>query len=144
MRLPVLKVPLSQIDDAAWDALADAARAASDHAYAPFSRFKVGAALLTSDGQRFAGCNVENRSFGLALCAERSAVAAWVAAGSPGTLKAAAVHAATSPPARPCGLCRETLAEFAEELPILLANDRGEREIVLLSEIFPQPFRWPG
>jgi cytidine deaminase len=133
-----------QPDAAAWNSLAAAARAVADNAYAPFSQFKVGAALLTSDGQVFAGCNVENRSFGLALCAERSAVAAWVAAGAPGTLQAAAVYAATSPPARPCGLCRETLAEFAEELPILLTNDRDEREIVQLSEIFPQPFRWPG
>lgn len=126
-----------------WDALAAAARAASENAYAPFSQFQVGAALLTSDGQLFTGCNVENRTFGLTICAERTAVASWVAAGSPGTLQALAVYADSSPPARPCGMCRETLAEFARELPILLTNPQGEREEVNLTEIFPQPFQWP-
>ncbi len=127
-----------------WKPLIQAARAASEHAYAPFSKFKVGAALLTTDGRIFTGCNVENRTYGLTICAERCAITAWVAAGSPGQLQALVVHADLSPPARPCGMCRETLAEFAKDLPILLINPDDEHEEVSLKEIFPQPFEWAG
>ena len=127
-----------------WNPLAQAARTAREHAYAPFSKFKVGAALLTTGGQVFTGCNIENRTYGLTLCAERCAIATWVAAGSPGQLQAIAIHADLSPPARPCGLCRETLAEFTKDLPILLTNNQDERDWVTLREIFPQPFEWKG
>jgi cytidine deaminase len=126
-----------------WEPLLAAATAIRQHAYAPYSGFRVGAALLAEDGRIYAGCNVENRSFGLAVCAERSAAAQAVAAGA-GRPLAAAVVADTSPPARPCGMCLETLSEFAPDLPILLANLAGEREVVTLRSLLPQPFRWPG
>ena len=125
-----------------WGPLIAAAEAVRERAYAPYSSFRVGAALLAEDGRIYAGCNVENRSFGLAVCAERSAVARAVAAGA-GRPLAVAVVADASPPARPCGMCLETLSEFAPELPILLANPAGEREEVTLRALLPQPFEWP-
>ncbi|KAB2967129.1 MAG: cytidine deaminase [Thermoanaerobaculia bacterium] len=127
-----------------WEPLVAAAARARESAWAPYSRFAVGAAVLVADGRTFAGCNVENRSFGLALCAERSAVAAAVAAGSR-DLVAVAVLADADPLAPPCGLCRETLAEFAgPDLPILLAAPDGRRRERRLGELFPEPFRLPG
>jgi len=125
------------------ETLLDRARAAREHAYAPYSDFAVGAALLAEDGRVFTGVNVENRSFGLSLCAERAAVAAAVAAGSR-RFRAIAVVTATSPPAAPCGLCRETLAEFCgPELAIHLAGLDGGRRDFRLGELFPEPFVFP-
>ena len=122
------------------DRLFEAARAARAHAYSPFSGFAVGAAVLTEDGQIFAGCNVENRSFGLSLCAERAAVAAAVTGGAR-KFRAIAVVTDASPPAAPCGLCRETLAEFCGAgLEIQLENLEGERRETTLGELFPDPF----
>lgn len=132
-------VPAPAVD---WDALIAAARAVRERAYAPYSRFKVGAALLAEDGRIFAGCNVENRTFGLTVCAERSAVLQAVAAGA-GPPVALAVVADASPKAPPCGMCRETLAEFAADLPILLVDAQGNREELRLAEIFPRPFVFP-
>jgi cytidine deaminase len=103
----------------------------------------VGAAVLTDNGALHSGCNVENRSFGLTICAERVAVASAVAAGSKG-LRAVVVVTDTDPPAPPCGLCRETLAEFANgDLPILLVNPAGAERRYRLSELFPHPFVFP-
>jgi cytidine deaminase len=127
-----------------WDRLVAAASGARSNAHAPYSRFAVGAAVESSDGRVFAGANVENRSYGLALCAERAAVAAAVSAGAR-ELAAVAVVTDVEPPAVPCGLCRETLAEFCgPELPILLASVAGGRRVVRLGELFPEPFRLPG
>ena len=113
---------------------------ARERAYVPFSGFAVGAAVLAADGRVFTGCNVENRSYGLTICAERVAVATAVAAGAR-ELEAVAVITASSPPAAPCGLCRETLAEFgAPELRIHLASPGGERRDATLGELFPDPF----
>ncbi|MBP1641482.1 MAG: cytidine deaminase [Acidobacteria bacterium] len=126
-----------------WEPLVAAAARVREAAYAPYSRFAVGAAVLTADGRLFVGCNVENRSFGLTLCAERAAVAAALAAGTR-ELAAVAVVADADPLAPPCGLCRETLAEFAgPELPILLAAPDGRRRERRLGELFPDPFRLP-
>jgi cytidine deaminase len=125
-----------------WDALVKAAREARERAYAPYSQFKVGAALLTADGTVFTGCNVENRSFGLCICGERTAVARAVASGHR-EFRALAVVTDTQPPAMPCGMCRETLSEFARELPVLCANLEDERVIYRLEDIFPAPFEWP-
>lgn len=125
------------------ESLVERARAARESAYAPYSGFAVGAALLAEDGRVFTGVNVENRSFGLSLCAERAAVAAAVAAGARGFL-AVAVVTATSPPAAPCGLCRETLAEFCgPDLEIHLAGLDGGRRVFRLGELFPEPFVFP-
>lgn len=126
-----------------WDLLLREAAQARERAYAPYSRFPVGVALLAEDGRLFTGCNVENRSFGLAICAERTAVVEAVKAGAR-RFAALVVLTGLSPPAPPCGLCRETLSEFADDLPILLANPQGERRETTLRQLFPHPFARPG
>jgi cytidine deaminase len=119
--------------------LARAARAARRHAYAPYSGFRVGAAVRAG-GAVHAGCNVENASYGLTVCAERVAVAAAVAAGAR-RLEAVAVASATSPPTPPCGMCLQTLAEFAgAELPIRLVGARGDVVDTRLGELLPRAF----
>jgi len=126
-----------------WEPLIAAARQAAARAHAPYSRFAVGAALLMEDGTVVAGCNVENRSYGLTMCAERTAIGAAVSRGltSP---RALAVVTTTAPPSAPCGMCRETLREFAEDLPILLVNPDGRRVETTLAELLPFPFELPG
>jgi cytidine deaminase len=126
-----------------WTALVEAAARARDRAYAPYSLYRVGAAALAPDGAIFAGCNVENASYGLALCAERSAVAQLIAAGAT-RIAAIAVVTAGPEPARPCGLCRQTLCEFADDdLPIglAIAGDALPRIVDRLGDIFAHPFR---
>jgi cytidine deaminase len=107
-------------------------------AYAPYSRFHVGAVLVGKDGRIFAGCNVENISFGLTICAERNAVFAAVAAGCR-EFERIVVVADTSVPASPCGACRQVLAEFNPDLEVVLANFRGLSETFRLSELLPRP-----
>jgi cytidine deaminase len=130
------------MNDVAWKSLIAAAERARANAYAPYSNYQVGAALVTPDGRIFAGCNVENVSYGLALCAERSAIAQLVAAGGR-DIAALAVVTAGPEPGAPCGLCRQTLVEFADDLPIALAvAGEGEPRVVKhLRELFPEPFR---
>jgi cytidine deaminase len=125
-----------------WKALTEAASRVRGAAYAPYSEYQVGAALLSADGRIFAGCNVENASYGLALCAERSAVAQAVAAGQQ-SFVALVVVTAGPEPGSPCGLCRQTLSEFASDLPIGLAvaGDAEPRVVKNLRELFPDPFR---
>ena len=126
-----------------WDSLYEAAREAREKAYAPYSTFLVGAALLTEDDEIVVGCNVENRSYGLCICAERTAVATSVASGRR-KFKAVAVVTDTSPPASPCGMCRETLTEFCDgDTPVLMANLDGTRDIKPLRALHPDPFQWP-
>lgn len=126
-----------------WEPLLAAAAEAKANAYAPYSRYPVGAALLMEDGSIHAGSNVENCIPALSICAERVAMAKAVAAGLRKP-QALAVVTGSAPPARPCGLCRQTLIEFARDLPILVANDAGEWAEVSLAELFPQPFTLPG
>jgi cytidine deaminase len=125
-----------------WSKLVEAAALARSHAYAPYSQYQVGAAVLSSSGRIFAGCNVENASYGLALCAERSAIAAMVAAGER-EIAAVTVITAGPEPGTPCGLCRQTMSEFASDAPIglVVAGDDAPRVIRRLSELFPLPFR---
>ena len=126
-----------------WAPLIAAATAARAKAYAPYSRFAVGAAVLMEDGSIHAGANVENCIPSLSVCAERNAMAAAVSAGLRQP-QALAVITEMSPPARPCGLCRQTLAEFARDLPILVVNPGGERQETSLAELLPFPFSLPG
>ncbi|PYQ64013.1 MAG: cytidine deaminase [Acidobacteria bacterium] len=126
-----------------WEPLVAAARAARERAYAPYSHFAVGAALLMEDGSIHAAANVENCIPALSICAERNAMSAAASAGLRRP-RAVAVVTDASPPARPCGLCRQTLVEFAKDLPILVVNVHGDREETTLAEIFPQPFSLPG
>ena len=126
-----------------WQPLVAAALAARERAHAPYSRFRVGAALRAADGTLHAGANVENRSYGLTVCAERVAVVAAVAAGAVG-IRAIAIATAEDPPAPPCGLCLQTLAEFAgPDLPVLLVNPAGARRELRLGDLLPHPFAPP-
>lgn len=119
-------------------ALYDRARTASTHAHAPYSRFRVGAALLTDGGQVFTGANVENASLGLTCCAERTAIFTAISAGH-SDLAAIAVHAeAESAP--PCGACRQVMAEFAPQLRVIWRRD-GELVASLLGDLLPDAFR---
>jgi cytidine deaminase len=126
-----------------WEPLVAAATAARERAYAPYSHFAVGAALLMEDGSIHAAANVENCIPALSICAERNAMSAAASAGHRSPPAVAVVTGAT-PPARPCGLCRQTLVEFARDLPILVVNVDGDREETSLAELFPQPFSLPG
>ena len=130
-----------------WQALERAAIAVRARAHAPYSRYPVGAALLVRSGRLFTGCNVENASYGLTVCAERSAVMQMVAAGERDPI---AIAVATRGPvaASPCGVCRQTLAEFALDLPILLvvAHEPGEAappssRLTSLATLLPDAFR---
>lgn len=125
-----------------WEPLIAAARAARANAYSPYSRFPVGAAILMEDGSIWSGANVENCIPSLAVCAERNALTAAVSAGLRRP-QALAVVTATDPPSAPCGLCRQTLAEFADDLPILILNPAGDREETRLEDLLPRRFRLP-
>ena len=120
-------------------ALIQAALGVRQRAYAKYSNFLVGAALLTTDGQIFTGCNVENASYGLTICAERAAVFAAIAAGHQQFTQLAI---ATSGGAPPCGACRQVLAEFAPNLPILLVdvNQPGQIRESNLRDLLPGAF----
>lgn len=127
------------------DDLIARAQAARTRAYAPYSGFFVGAALL-ADGDVFDGANVENASYGLAICAERNAVARAVLEGAR-EISRIAIVTETSPPASPCGMCLQTLAEFCTDpagLRVLLANPHGERISLTLAELLPHAFRGAG
>ncbi len=125
------------------DELVAAARAVQRHAYAPASRFAVGAAVRASDGRVFVGCNVENASYGLTICAERAAICAAVAAGAR-AIEAVAVVTDLDEPARPCGACRQVLAEFGVGMRVALAG-RGEGVVeTTLDALLPDPFTFDG
>ncbi len=114
-----------------------AAQAARRNAYAPYSHFTVGAALLTEEGKVYSGCNIENASFGLSVCAER--VAVWKAV-SEGTRRIKGLVLILSR-GTPCGACRQVLAEFGNpEMPVIVYNDAGERRSYTLGELLPEAF----
>ncbi|NLN53395.1 MAG: cytidine deaminase [Firmicutes bacterium] len=119
--------------------LLEQARLAREKAYAPYSRFAVGAALLTEDGEIITGCNVENVSYGLTICAERVAAFTAVAAGRKKISGLALVADLPEPPT-PCGACRQVLAEFAPKMWILCANLEGKQRIFRLTELLPEAF----
>jgi cytidine deaminase len=118
------------------------ARAARTKAYAPYSGFKVGAALATRRGKVFTGCNVENASYGLCNCAERTALFAAVAAGCrPGQFTHLAVIADTDAPVAPCGACRQVMFELGgASLIVILANLQGARTVTTAGELLPDAF----
>ena len=120
------------------DSLISAARAAQARAYAPYSHFRVGAALESHDGAVFSGCNVENASYGLTICAERAAICAAVSAGVT-RFRRAVVVSDVDPPAAPCGACRQVLAEFGLDLPIDGVGSQGTVRW-RLSDLLPVAF----
>ena len=123
-----------------WDKLISAAKSVRENAYAKFSGFEVGAALLTDDGKIITGCNVENSSFGLTICAERTAVFKAVSEGHK-QFAAIAIVSQSDQPARPCGACRQVLFEFNPDLEIACANTNGIVDKFNLSDLLPEGFR---
>jgi len=117
--------------------LIEAARDVRKHAHAPYSKFAVGAAILTKSGKTFVGCNVENVSFRITLCAEQAAVAAAVANGETDFV-AVAVVTDSKEPVMPCGACRQVLAEFNPAVRVISANLEGRTETHSLSELLPR------
>ncbi len=116
-----------------------AAKTAFDRAYAPYSNFQVGAALLGTDGKIYAGCNVENASYGLSRCAEQTAIQKMVSEGVRGFSKAV-VYTLASPPSSPCGACRQVLFEFGENAEVVMVNDKNETRVFTVSELLPAGF----
>ncbi|KAA3663925.1 MAG: cytidine deaminase [Chloroflexi bacterium] len=125
------------ISDATRDELIQAAIAAREQAYVPYSKYKVGAALLVENGRIVTGCNVENVSYGLTNCAERTAVFKAV---SEGHRKIDAVVVATSNAGSPCGACRQVLAEFAGDVPVWLVDVDGNGRETTLHTLLPDHF----
>ncbi len=121
------------------EGLVAAAQSAMAHAYAPYSGFRVGAALKGSDGRIFLGCNVENSSFPAGICAERSAVACAIVAGTR-TFSTIVVATEADHPTPPCGVCRQVLVEFAPELQVVSVTTRGAIAHWTLRELLPAPF----
>jgi len=118
--------------------LVQAAKQAQKNAYAPFSKFKVGAALLTADNKITLGCNIENASYGLTVCAERVAIFKAV---SEGYKKFKAIAVVTSDCSYPCGACLQVMAEFAPNLTVIMSDGRRKTRIVKLKELLPKAFR---
>jgi cytidine deaminase len=115
------------------------ARRAARRAYAPYSQFAVGAAILSGSGKIYAGCNVENASFGLCNCAERTALFTAIAAGER-EVRAVAVYTPTPAPTSPCGACRQVLNEFGPDCLVICANLRGDRRVSTLTALLPDAF----
>ena len=127
------------MDPSNIDQLIAAATAVRENAHVPFSKFKVGAAVIDSAGRIHTGCNVENATYGLTLCAERVAIFKAVSEGARGFTRVAVV-ADTETLTPPCGACRQILWEFCGDVEIVLANLQGNAETHRLGELFPHPF----
>jgi cytidine deaminase len=121
------------------DSLIEAAIQVRERAHAPFSGFKVGAAIEDEHGRIFTGCNVENATYGLSVCAERVAVVKAISEGA-GKLRRVAVVADTDVLTPPCGACRQILWEFCGNANVTLLNLSGKQETMSMQEIFPRPF----
>src|SRR5690348_16884273 len=119
--------------------LLDAALAARQNAHAPFSKFQVGAAIETADGRIFTGCNVENATYGLTVCAERVAVFKAISEGAR-KFRRIAIAADTDLLTPPCGACRQILWEFCGDIELILVNPRGAIETFQMASLFPRPF----
>ena len=119
--------------------LIDAATAVRENAYAPFSEFRVGAALETDDGEVITGCNVESASYGLTVCAERVAIWKAISQGKR-KIKHIAVVADTEELTPPCGVCRQIIWEFGGDIPVILSNLKGKTEVVQMKDLLPRAF----
>lgn len=127
-------------DAGSVDELAAEARSAMERAYAPYSEYRVGAALEAADGRRFTGCNVENSSYPVTICAERSALGAAVSAGAR-EFRRIVICASGERPVAPCGMCRQALFEFSRDLEVVSVSADGEERAWRLRELLPDGFR---
>ena len=123
--------------------LIEAAKDGRKNAFAPYSNFKVGAAIETAGGQIFTGCNVENASYGLTVCAERVAIWKALSEGERDFINLAVV-AETNELTPPCGACRQIIWEFCGDIPVTLANLQGKSETLQMSELMPRAFNQPS
>jgi len=121
------------------DLLISAAKQARENAHAPYSNFRVGAALRATSGRIFGGSNVENATYGLTVCAERIAIFKAISEGERG-FDAIAVVTDTDALTPPCGACRQLIWEFCGDVPVILANLKGKTEVIPMRELFPKPF----
>jgi cytidine deaminase len=121
------------------DLLFDAAKQARENAHAPYSNFRVGAALRSTSGRIFSGCNVENASYGLTMCAERVAIFKAISEGERG-FSALAVVTDADALTPPCGACRQLIWEFCGDIPVTIANLKGQTDAVQMKDLFPRPF----
>jgi cytidine deaminase len=122
-----------------FEALIKAATEARENAHARFSNFKVGAALRTAQGKIYGGCNVENATYGLTVCAERVAIFKAISEGER-RFDAIAVVTDTDTLTPPCGACRQLIWEFCGDVPVVMANLKGKSEIFKMGDLFPKPF----
>jgi len=122
-----------------YDALISVAKLARENAHAKFSNFKVGAALRTTAGKVFGGCNVENATYGLTVCAERVAIFKAISEGER-RFDAIAVVTDTDALTPPCGACRQLIWEFCGDVPVILSNLKGKTETIPMRTLFPKPF----
>ena len=122
-----------------FESLISAAKTARENAHAAYSNFRVGAGLRASSGRIFGGCNVENATYGLTVCAERVAIFKAISEGERG-FDAIAVVTDTDALTPPCGACRQLIWEFCGNVPVILANLKGKVEIIPMKELFPKPF----
>lgn len=129
----------SELTESQTEQLAKAALECRERAYAPYSGFKVGAALLSDSGRVYTGCNVENASYGITLCAERNAIAAAVAGGD-AKITAIAIVADTPTPCSPCGACRQFMVEFNPDMLVILLNLKGQSRKFTARELLPEYF----
>ncbi len=120
--------------------LVQMAKLAADKAYAPYSKFKVGAAVLTASGKIYSGCNVENASYGLSICAEQVAVVKAVSSGEI-KLKIMVIFTDTEALTPPCGACRQVVAEFNPRLEIILVNKKGAMKALNMDKLLVEPFQ---
>jgi cytidine deaminase len=121
------------------DLLIDAAKQARENAHAPYSNFRVGAALRSTSGRIFSGCNVENASYGLTMCAERVAIFKAISEGERG-FSALAVATDADSLTPPCGACRQLIWEFCGDIPVTIANLKGQTDVMQMRDLFPRPF----
>jgi len=122
-----------------YEALITAATQSRENAHAAYSNFRVGAALRATSGRIFGGCNVENATYGLTVCAERVAIFKAISEGERG-FDAIAVVTDTDSLTPPCGACRQLIWEFCGDIPVILANLKARVEIISMNELFPKPF----
>lgn len=126
--------------DINYNEMLDIAKKASENAYAPFSKFIVGACVLTSGGKYYSGCNVENSSYGLTICAERCAIFKAVSDGEK-EIQAVAIYSPNTDECYPCGACRQVIFEFATENLVVITEKNGEPKVDSIKDLLPYGFK---